>query len=206
MNMRLIGLLFLSLVPTGAGAWRLAQLASSPVVTPDNARFVHDPLPAIVHIVTATVFCILGAFQVAQPPRAWHRYAGRFLAPLGIAAGLSGVWLTLAYWSLTRDGPVLFTMRLAAGSAMTTFIALGTWSILRRDVALHRAWMLRGYAIGMGAGTQVFTHLPALVRGGEPSQLEVTIAMGAGWLINIVVAELVLRARPSPLRAAPASP
>lgn len=197
------GLVFLCVVPTGAGIWRLMQLAGSPAVTPDNARFIAEPFPAAVHIVSACLFCILGAFQVARAPRTssltLHRYAGRVVAPLGIVAGLSGVWLTLAYWTITRDGPTLFAIRLTAGSAMTLFVILGVARALRRDFAGHRAWMLRGYAIGIGAGTQFFTHLPWLLfSNGEVSQLETTLAMGAGWLVNIVVVERHLR---SPARA-----
>lgn len=58
------GLVSLRVVPTGAGIWRLMQIAGSTAVTPDNARFIADPLPAAVHIVSACLFCILGAFQV----------------------------------------------------------------------------------------------------------------------------------------------
>ena len=195
----LVGLLILCIVPIGAGLWRLHQLAGSPAITADNARFVADPLPAVVHIVSASLFCVFGAFQVARVARrksiGWHRYAGRAVAPLGIIAGLSGIWLTLAYWSITRDGPVLFSMRLAAGSAMAACILLGVVRVVRRDLAGHRAWMLRGYAIGLGAGTQVLTHLPFILLSHAPSQLETTVAMAAGWLINLAVVERHLRKR-----------
>lgn len=191
------GLVALCLVPLGAGVWRLVQLAGSPVVTPDNARFVDDPLPVAVHIVSALAFCLLGAFQVARAPRRrslwWHRMAGRVVAPLGVVAGGSGVWLTLAWWTVTRDGPVLFAMRLVAGTAMALCIVKAVVDVVVGDVAGHRAWMLRGYALGIAAGTQFFTHLPWLVVGAVPGQVGTTLAMGAGWLINILVVEWHLR-------------
>ena len=41
---------------------------------------------------------------------------------------------------------------------MALAIVLGLAAIRRRDIARHRAWMIRGYAIGLGAGTQALTH------------------------------------------------
>ena len=44
-----------------------------------------------------------------------------------------------------------------SGSAMLVTIVLAFAAIRRRDIARHRAWMIRSYAIGLVAGTQVFT-------------------------------------------------
>ena len=40
---------------------------------------------------------------------------------------------------------------------MAACLVLGVAAIRRRDIAAHRAWMIRAYAIGLAAGTQVFT-------------------------------------------------
>ena len=42
-----------ALVP-GAGALRITELSSGPVVTEANARFVNSPIPVIIHIISAT--------------------------------------------------------------------------------------------------------------------------------------------------------
>ena len=54
---------------------------------------------------------------------------------------------------------------------------------------------MRGYAIGLGAGTQVFTHLPWMLFFGVPNELTRALLMAAGWVINIIVAELIIRKR-----------
>ena len=82
-----------------------------------------------------------------------------------------------------------------AGSAMVLFICLGLAAIRRRDIPRHRAWMMRGYAIGLGAGTQAFTHLPYFLFEGMQGELGRALAMGAGWAINLAVAEWVIRKR-----------
>lgn len=55
--------------------------------------------------------------------------------------------------------------------------------------------MTRAYAIGLGAGTQVFTHLPWFLMYREmPGEAPRAFLMGAGWVINVLVAEVVIRA------------
>ncbi|WP_341716184.1 DUF2306 domain-containing protein [Micromonospora sp. FIMYZ51] len=190
------GLILLSLVPVVAGAVRVVQLSVGVAVTPENARFVGDPAPVVVHIVAATLYCLLGAFQFVpslrrRHPR-WHRVAGRLLVPAGIAAALAGVWMALFYPLLPIDGALLIGLRVSFGAAMAVSIVLGFVAILRRDLVRHRAWMIRGYAIGQGAGTQFLTHLPWLLVIGPPSELTRALLHAAGWLINIAVAEWII--------------
>lgn len=53
--------------------------------------------------------------------------------------------------------------------------------------------MVRAYAIGQGAGTQVFTHLPWVLLLGQPGETTRTGLMAAGWLINLAVAGWAVR-------------
>jgi Predicted membrane protein (DUF2306) len=55
--------------------------------------------------------------------------------------------------------------------------------------------MTRAYAIGLGAGTQVVTHLPWFVFVGKPDESTRAMLMGAGWVINLAVAEWIIRRR-----------
>src|SRR5258706_1214152 len=95
------GLILLSLVPVAAGALRIRELTGGAEVTPENARFFASPLPVVVHILSASLYSILGAFQFAPHLRRrrpnWHRAAGRLLAPSGLAAALSGLWMAHFY-------------------------------------------------------------------------------------------------------------
>ncbi len=75
------------------------------------------------------------------------------------------------------------------------FILLGLRAVLRRDFTAHRAWMIRGYAVGIAAGTQVFTTLLwLLVTGGAaPSPTTAVAPLAAGWIINLAIAEFAIR-------------
>jgi hypothetical protein len=193
-------LILLSAVPVIAGAVRITELTSSAEVTADNARFFASPLPVVLHIISVTLYSILGAFQFAPGFRRrrlkWHRTAGRLLVPSGLVAALSGLWMTHFYPWPEGDGVILYGLRLLFGAAMLLSIVLGVIAVQRRDFIRHGAWMMRGYAIGLGAGTQVFTHVPWFLLFGAPDELTRAILMGAGWVINIIVAEWIIRRRP----------
>jgi uncharacterized membrane protein len=198
-----VGLIVLSLVPVIAGAVRLTELMGGPVVTANNARFVASPLPVTVHIVCVTVYSLLGALQFVPSLRrgrsSWHRVAGRILVPAGLLVALSGLWMTVFYPRPAGDGESLVVVRLIFGTAMLASIVLAVWAIRKRDFASHGAWMTRGYAIALGAGTQVFTMLPwvAIVGPiGAADEAPRTVLMTAGWVINLLVAEYVIRRRP----------
>jgi uncharacterized membrane protein len=203
------GLIMLVAIPLAAGAVRLTQLASGAAITPANARFFASPLPVVLHIVGAGVYALLGAFQFVTSFRrrrpGWHRAAGRLLVLCGLLVGLSGLWMTLFYPWPKGDGALLYALRLVFGSAMVVSIVLGFTTIRRGDVSRHRAWMARGYALGLGAGTQALTLLAGESILGPPSELSRALLMGAAWLINLAVAEWIIRRRPAPpARTAPA--
>ncbi len=91
------------------------------------------------------------------------------------------------------DGLFLTAQRLVFGAAMALALVLALVAVRRRDIARHRAWMIRGYAIGQGAGTQVLTHLPWVLFLGAPGELTRALLMGAGWAVNLAVAEVIIR-------------
>ena len=192
------GLILLSLIPVIAGAARLTELTGGAVVTAQNARFFASPVPVVTHILSVTTYSLLGAFQflpALRGRRGWHRVAGRILAPAGLLAALSGLWMTLFYPLPPGDGPALFVLRLVFGSAMAASIVLGVAAIVRRDFVRHGAWMTRGYAIGVAAGTQALTGLPWILLVGPPDEPTRAVLLGAAWVINVGVAEYVIRRR-----------
>jgi hypothetical protein len=193
------GLILLSAIPLAAGAFRLSQLAGGAEITPDNARFFASPLPVVLHIVSVTVYALVGAFQFVPGLRrrrhGWHRAAGLIVIPAGLIVTLSGLWMTLFYQMPAHDGALVYALRLLFGSAMLLAILFGVGALRRRAFAQHGNWMLRGYAIGMGAGTQVLTGMVASVVVDPPTELSRALLMGAGWVINLAVAEWIIRRR-----------
>ena len=81
--------------------------------------------------------------------------------------------------------------RLTFASAMAGFLVLGFNAARRRDIPAHRAWMVRAYAIGLAAGTQAFTEGIGGALWGS-GVVRDDLAKGAGWVINLAIAEWVI--------------
>jgi uncharacterized membrane protein len=196
-------LVALVLVPAIAGSLRLVELAGGPHLMPANPRISASPVPVVVHIVCAVVYAIVGAFQFSAALRrrrpGWHRVAGRVVVVLGLAVAFSALWMTQFYPRQPGTGELAYVFRLGFGSTMAASIILGFTAIRRGDVARHRAWMTRAYALALGAGTQVFTQgIGTAVFG--TSELTTDLSLGAGWAINLAVAEYIIRRRISSRR------
>ncbi len=162
------GLIALSFIPVVAGTFWITLLGGADV-TPDGARFFAASWPVVLHIAGAVVYCVFGAFQFFSSFHrrrpGWHRAAGQILVPAGLVAALAVLWMTQFYPHgieppAVFGRPSLDVIRFVAGSAMAVSLGLGFAAIRRRDIPHHRTWMMRAYALGLGAGTQALTHLP----------------------------------------------
>ena len=115
-----------------------------------DAGFVRHPLLTTVHILPGLLFVVLGPLQFRQTLRArrpaLHRRMGLVLVASGAVIGVSAL---------------VMSPQMAIGgvneTAATTLFALlflfslgkGFAAIRRGDVAQHREWMIRAFAIGM---------------------------------------------------------
>ena len=193
------GLILLATIPVAAGMFRLTMLAGAGPVTPENVRFFAAPIPVVLHIIGVTLYCVVGAFQFSPGfrrrwPR-WHRIAGRVIVAAGLVAALSGLWMAMFYAIVPADDLLLRSFRLAAGSGMGLSIILGFLAIRRGNVGQHQDWMRRGYAIGLGAGTQALTQLPLLLLFGPPDHFGLALMMGGAWALNLAVPEWLIQRR-----------
>ncbi|MGY1618181.1 DUF2306 domain-containing protein [Geodermatophilus sp. SYSU D00691] len=210
-----IALVALGAVPVTAGALRLVELSGGTTAMTSDARFDATPLPVALHIACAAVFAIVGAFQFAPRLRrrrpGWHRRAGRVLVVAGLGVAVSALWLNQYFPRAGATREVLYPLRLVFGVAMVVTLVLGFRAARRRNFLRHRAWMIRSYAIGLVAGTQVFT----LGIGGAifgTGELTTALLLAAAWAVNLAVAERAIRRRPrrhipaTTGRTAPADP
>jgi hypothetical protein len=192
-------LILLSAIPVVAGMFRTVQLVAGAEVTPDNARFFASPVPVLLHIASVTVYCVVGAFQFVPGLRGrrsgWHRLAGRFLVPCGLVAAASGLWMTLFYPHGPAVGDLLTVIRVGFGTFMFVALILGLIAIRKRSFTTHRAWMIRAYAIALGAGSQAVIIGTWMLAVGPPDEFANALLMAAAWTLNLAVAERVIRRR-----------
>jgi uncharacterized membrane protein len=177
----------LSAIPLIGGALRVLELAGGPELIPADARFTASPMPVVAHVAGAVVYLTLGAFQFRRRRHRWHRPAGRVLVVAGLIVALSALWMTLIFPRKEGTGDLLYLLRLSFGTGMAVSLILGFAAIRRRDIAAHRAWMIRAFALALAAGTQ------ALTQGFGEGLVGTDVSMGAGWVINLAVAEWIIR-------------
>jgi hypothetical protein len=191
-------LLLLAAVPALGGIYRVLHVSLGGEVTPANQRFFDGPAPVVLHGVACALFAFLGAFQFTagsrRRPRR-HRLRGALFVPSALVVATTGLWMEASYELPAHDGDLLSVFRAVFGTAMIATTLLGVRALLRREYARHGAWMMRTYAIGMGAGTQVVVLLPWMLLVGEPDVFQRALLMGAGWAINVAFVEWILHRR-----------
>lgn len=198
-------LLSFSALPILAGAARLSELTTGAPAMDPTMGSANMPTGLALHILAASLFLILGAVQFLPATRRtrWHRRAGRFAVAAGLlAAGTGGVMAA----SLPVDptsGPLLVPQRIIFSGLWALALLLGVTSALRANLKAHRAWMIRGYAIGAATGLQSLILIPWFFMFGVPSGLPSDLVMLAGWITALGVAERIIRQRSNRLAIAP---
>jgi uncharacterized membrane protein len=194
----LVSIVVYSSIPVLGGMIRLLELAGVPAPMPENPRVLADPLPAVLHIVASSVFCIAGAMQFLPGIRrrhpSIHRRMGRVLVIAGCVSAASGVWMT---WLFTfpdaLQGSLLFSVRIILGFLMIGLIGWAVVAVRARDFNRHGNLMLGAYAIGQGASTQALLGIVWIVIfGAEPAGLQRDVFMVVCWLLNLLAAEILV--------------
>lgn len=191
-------IVFYCFIPAVFGLLRIPELLGGPVIIPPNPRAVIDPAPIALHILSSSVFCLVGALQLLPNLRrhcpALHRTLGRIVAAAGCISALTGFLMTVTYaFPQALQGPLLYWVRVVLSVAMVAFIAWALVAIRSRNAAAHPAAMLRAYAIGQGASTQTALLLISMILfEADPLGFVRDVLMVAAWAINIGVAEILI--------------
>ena len=176
-----------------AAANPVAQLAAL------DDLFARHAILTLVHIVPGLLFMLLGPLHFSARIRArhlrWHRLSGRIFVICGMVIGASALVMSLAM-------PAIGGVNQSAATTMfaTFFLfALGKafGHIRRREVALHRQWMIRAFAVGLAVATirpiiGIF-FATNRISGMAPHEL-FGIAFWIGFTLHLVVAEAWIHA------------
>jgi len=83
-----------------------------------------------------------------------------------VVLGLTAFSLLLSV--VPQRTPVIDVARGVFGLALLVALAMAITAIRARDIPRHRAWVIRAYAIGMGAGTVALVFFPIYLVTGAP--------------------------------------
>ena len=207
--------IFLAFIGVAVAARRIIYLGpilangySSSAVVPGSRgeQFVHldevfarHPILTMIHIVPGLLFMILGPFQFSQSIRArhlqWHRWNGRIFMTIGFIIGVSALLMSFTMQSIGGVNQAAATILF--GFFFLFALSKAFWHIRRRQVTLHRQWMLRAFAIGLAVATirpivGIF-FATSRFSGLTPAQFFGT-AFWIGFVLHLIAAEARIHA------------
>ncbi|NVK04997.1 MAG: DUF2306 domain-containing protein [Flavobacteriia bacterium] len=196
-------LLIWGLIPSLVGTARIVEMNAGSGSLPTNPRAEETPLPIAIHIVSSIAFSLIGIFQLIPAfgkrfPRA-HKNLGRVFIGFSILSGLTGLWMTHFYsFPSGLQGDLLYTARILVGFGMIYCTIIGLLKVMKKRLFSHLSWMIRAYALGLGAGTQAIIGISLAVFGLDLEGFPRDIFMTYSWVINILLAEIVINRYPVP--------
>jgi uncharacterized membrane protein len=160
--------------------------------------FAHYPVLTLIHILPGLLFMVLGPLQFSATMRArhlsWHRRNGRIYLICSLIIGVSALVMSLAMPSIGGSTQAAATTLFA----MLFLFALGKAyrHIRRREIAQHREWMIRAFAIGLAVATirPIIGLFFATSRlSGLTPDAFFGIAFWIGFVLHLVAAEIWIR-------------
>jgi uncharacterized membrane protein len=145
-----------------------------------------------VHIFAAVVALAIGPFQFSSRLRTKHTKLHRWLGRLYLGIGVLFGGLAGLYMSTYATGGVVARLGFASLALAWLYTGLRAFlSIRARDIASHRRWMTRNFALTFAAVT-LRLYLPASMVAGVAFELAYPIIAWLCWVPNIVAAELLV--------------
>jgi uncharacterized membrane protein len=196
-----LGYAALMVLSLGVAAYAFAAYGFRPLgafVHPDMF-FVNDAATTEIytHVFASAVALALGPFQFSLRLRrarpGLHRWLGRLYLGVGVLpGGLSG--LVMAFHAY---GGIAARAGFAVLALLWLYTALCAFAAIRgRDVAAHRRWMVRNFALTFAAVT-LRLYLPSAMAARIPFELAYPAIAWLCWIPNLIVAEWLLRRTPS---------
>ncbi len=162
-----------------------------------DRRFGEHRLATLLHIVPGAAFLLLAPLQFSARIRrrhpVVHRRSGRALLVVATIGGVSGVYFGL----LMPYGGWGEALAIALfGGLFLAAVAKGYLAIRARQIARHREWMIRVFALAVAISTvRIVAGLLdiALAPAGISPRTLFVISLWTGWITTIAAAEWWIR-------------
>jgi uncharacterized membrane protein len=212
------GVIFLALIGGAVAVRRMVHVVPivahgyRPPAVPSNPRlaqfaalddlFAHYPILTLVHIVPGMLFMILGPLQFSSAIRTrhlrWHRFSGRVFVACGLVIGISA--LVMSFGMPAIGGVNQAAATTLFGTFFLFALCKAFWHIRRREVVLHREWMIRAFSIGIAVAAirpiiGVFFATSPLT--GLTAREFFGIAFWIGFVLHLIAAEAWIHTTPA---------
>jgi len=159
-----------------------------------DAGFARQPILTFLHIIPGAIFMVLGPLQFVQRIRTRHIRLHRLSGWLFVATStVIGVTALIMSVTVTIGGGIETAATVVFAVLFLVCLTRAVLHIRRREIAQHREWMLRTFAIGLAVATirpiiGLFFALTTLV----PQEF-FGIAFWIGFTLHLVLAEIWIR-------------
>jgi uncharacterized membrane protein len=176
----------------------LVQVVQIPLgaLPEDSRRLSATPVWHFMHALGGATFGILGPIQFGRV--LMHKY-GRLHRVIGRVFVAAGAMISLSSLSLLWHFPDTYSVamssgRLLFGITLGVALVMAMQSLRKRDLARHRNWMIRAYAIGIGATAVTMVFFPIyVITGAPPMGLTADVVFLGSWAACVVFAEGLVR-------------
>lgn len=207
-----IALGFLTVLASLGGllAWSVPHLQAGTVPDEPYARnYVLHPWPAALHIGPGLLYLIGAPLQLSARFRRKHLTLHRRLGRVVVASGvMAAVFALVVGISNPYDGAVEAAATVVFGGWFLVSLSKAVIAARRRELAVHRRWMIRAFATGIGiAAIRVWIGILGAIQSAvtgtmamSPQQGTYGAAFWLGFGSAALVGEWWLRhtARPQP--------
>jgi len=159
-----------------------------------DAGFAQQPILTFLHILPGAFFMVLGPLQFVERIRAryirLHRVSGWLFVATSMVIGVTALVMS---FTVTIGGGIETAATVVFAVLFLFCLTQAVQHIRRREIAQHREWMLRTFAIGLAVATirpiiGLFFALTTLL----PQEF-FGIAFWIGFTLHVVLAEIWIR-------------
>lgn len=166
----------------------------SPV--PDDGFAAH-PLLTLIHIIPGLLFMLLAPLQFIRKLRTSYPKLHHFIGYTVLVSGLIIGSTALIMGFTMAIGGLIETLAITVyGTAFLFSLSKAYLHIIKREIALHREWMIRALAIGLAVSTTrpvVGTFFGLSRFTGWTVQQYFGVAFWIAFTLHIIVAEIWIR-------------
>ena len=119
-----------------------------------DAGFALRPILTLSHLVPGAMFMVLGPLQLVHGIRVRHLWLHRLLGRVYVAASVVvGVTALVMSFTLTIGGAIESAATLVFALIFLFSLGKAVVHVRRGEIARHREWMIRAFAIGLAVAT-----------------------------------------------------
>lgn len=207
--MRRAGFVALILLSLGVAGYAVAVYGFLPLgslLHPEmRATYTNYPAGIYAHVFGSVVALALGPFQFSVQLRArhlqWHRRLGRLYLGIGVLiGGIAGLFMAFHAF-----GGLPARLGFACLALAWLYSGYRAYRAIRSgEIASHRRWMVRNFALTFAAVT-LRLYLPAAVGSGIAFETAYPAIAWLCWVPNLVAAELLFNRTHGPAIAGAAA-